>query len=179
MARKVKDRKYKHDTDTRIFVSRVQKSKQTNKLLYIAQINRKNTEAIKAQEKWSVEFSENVLNWKHIYKLTFQFTIDTILRIFQYKYLMRILGTNKLLLQCNIVNSSLCDFCSMYVENIRHLFWECQHVQHLWSQLRTFLNDRDITYTVNFHNISVGVTDNTLVASQFNFYYYTGKILYL
>ncbi len=95
--------------------SRVEKSKQTNKLLYIAQINRKNTEAIKAQEKWSVEFSENVLNWKHIYKLTFQFTIDTILRIFQYKYLMRILGTNKLLLQCNIVNSSLCDFCSMYV----------------------------------------------------------------
>ncbi len=82
---------------------------------------------------------------------------------------MRLNGTNKLRYRCNLINSSLCDFCSMYVETIKHLFWECVHVQHMWSQLRTYLIEKDFTYAVNFQSISLGINESTQKAQQFNF----------
>ncbi len=103
----------------------VQSSKKVNKLLCGIQIKKKNIEQIKSEEKWANEFSEIQLNWKCIYTTSLKCTIDTTLRNFQYKYLMRLLGTNKLLFRCKIIPSSLCDFCSMNVESLKHLFWEC------------------------------------------------------
>ncbi len=79
-------------------------------------LNRRRVEIIKSEQKWATEFSDTNLCWKQIYTMPFTCTIDTTLRNFQYKYLMRILGINTLLYRCNIVSSSLCDFCSMYVE---------------------------------------------------------------
>ena len=48
-------------------------------------------------------------------------TSDTVLRSFQYKILHRILPTNNYL----FINSNLCDFWSISIETIEHIFWEC------------------------------------------------------
>ena len=44
------------------------------------------------------------------------------LRDFQYRYLNRIVPANKILTKCQIVSSSLCDFCNMVIEMMHHLF---------------------------------------------------------
>ncbi|KAH3792602.1 hypothetical protein DPMN_146099 [Dreissena polymorpha] len=62
-------------------------------------------------------------------------TIESTLRNVQYKYIHRIIATNKYLFKCKLSNSNLCDFCSENIETIEHLFWECKHIQPIWNQL--------------------------------------------
>lgn len=89
-------------------------------------------------------------------------SIDTTLRNFQYKFLMRLIPTNKYLLRCKLSSSNLCDFCNMNIETTKHLFWECQYVQNFWTEFNQFLNSKNINYTINFKDISFGIMDNFL-----------------
>ncbi|KAH3690049.1 hypothetical protein DPMN_191796 [Dreissena polymorpha] len=67
-------------------------------------------------------FGENELNWKHIFTMPYKATIESTLRNFQYKYIHRIIATNKYLFKCKLSNSNLCDFCSENIKTIEHLF---------------------------------------------------------
>ena len=69
---------------------------------------------------------------------------DCTLRSFQYKYIQRIIATNKYLFTCNLSNTNLCDMCSEHIETIEHLFWEYKYIQSLWNQLITFLEKQQI-----------------------------------
>ena len=69
----------------------------------------------KADIKWNEQFSVETLQWKNIYLTIFKSTNDIKLRNFQYKYIM--------------LGSALCEFCSMEIETVSHLCWECAHVQ--------------------------------------------------
>ena len=95
---------------------------------------------------------------KH-YNSIFTTTIDSKLRNFQYKYLMRIVTTNKLLLKYKIKNSNTCEICNMYVETIKHLFWECIHTQHYWNEISNFLTSKGIELQLNYELISFGLTN--------------------
>lgn len=150
-------------------LARVQSNKGANKLLYTIQTSKKRLDVVKPEEKWENEFSNDSLEWNRIYTVNIQSTLDSTLRNFQYKYLMRIIGTNKLLFRCRMVPSSLCDFCSMNVENIKHLFWECIHVQHFWSQLREFLIEKGFNFTLDFKSISFGIINSNFRTNQLNF----------
>ena len=83
-------------------------------------------------------------------------TINTKFRNFQYKYIMRILPTNEFLLKCKIVSSSLCEFCNMYNETLKHLFWECQHIRSFWTHFQTFLKSKSIPEKLDFAIVSFG-----------------------
>ena len=98
------------------------KSDHVNKMLYMFQLKKLKREQIKAVEKWSKDIDKIDINWKNIYNNTFLSSIDSKLRNFQYKYLMRIVTTNKLLLKYKLKNSNLCEFCNMNIETIKHLF---------------------------------------------------------
>ena len=52
------------------------------------------------------------------------------------------------LLKCNIATSELCDFCTMEIESINHLFWECLYVQQFWTETSNFLKDYNVD--INF-----------------------------
>ena len=134
------------------------KSKEPNKLLYDTQLKSKTKMDIKSETKWSSKI-KNKLNWSKIYTQTQKATIDVKLRSFQYKFLMRILPTNKSLYQCNISESNLCYFCNMQVETLEHLFWECHHVQHMWNRLGKFLSEKNLNCPLNFETICFGKTD--------------------
>ena len=58
------------------------------------------------------------LDWEKIYSLSFQTTLDTKLREFQYKVLHRVCYTNKMLLKFRIVDSPLCYFCNEEIETL-------------------------------------------------------------
>ena len=101
--------------------------------------------------------------------LPFKTTIDTKLREFQYKYIMRIIPTNTYLFKCKLAPSNLCDFCSSYTETVNHLFWECHYSQQFWSELKTFLTNINIIVTFDLRNITFGVEGIGLRNSLINF----------
>ena len=117
----------------------------------------KNSLNIKPHIKWETDFGD--INWKIVHTIPFNSLIDTKIRAFQYKYLMRILPNNKYLYRCDINNTSLCDFCSMHVETNKHLFWECQITRAFWTELEIFLTEKQITTRLEYSLISFGYTE--------------------
>ena len=120
-------------------LEQITKSKQTNKYTYKLLMKRKLTPEMKSEQKWIIQFGDEGLNWNKIYTNRLQATKDIRLQNFQYKCLMRIIPTNKYLLKCKIGETALCEFCTMEIETINHLFGECNYVQHFWANLTTFL----------------------------------------
>ena len=98
--------------------------------------------------------------------MPYKTTIDSTLRNFQYKYVHRIIATNKYLFKCNLSNTNLCDICSEHIETIEHLFWECKHIQIIWDQLTTFLEKQQLQLKLSLLNISFGV--NTFKIPEIN-----------
>ena len=71
-------------------------------------------------------------DWKDIYLLPRKVTIDTKLRIFQYKLLNNILYLNKHLFMFRKKDTKHCSFCKLQDETINHLFVKCNYSKNLW-----------------------------------------------
>ncbi|KAH3713894.1 hypothetical protein DPMN_073695 [Dreissena polymorpha] len=116
------------------------------------------------KKKWQVLFGEHELNWKHIFTMPYKAIIESTLSNFQYKYIHRIIATNKYLFKCKLSNSHLCDFCSENIETIEHLFWECKHIQPIWNQLVSFLEQQQLNVKLSLLNIEkeIALSNDTL-----------------
>ena len=79
------------------------------------------------------------VEWEKVYILPRIVTIESSLRLFQYKILNNILYLNERLFKFNIVDTPLCSLCGAYNESIKHLFCTCAVTQRLWDQLRSWL----------------------------------------
>jgi hypothetical protein len=156
-------------------LSKMLKAKQTNKFLYDYQLRKDDKIPIKSEKKWETIFNNIELDWNFIYNLPFKTTIDTKLREFQYKYIMRIVPTNKYLFKCKLVPSTLCDFCNSYIETVNHLFWECHNTQQLWSGLQSLLTNLNINITFDLLTITFGIKGKGLQNSLLNFIIISGK----
>ena len=85
------------------------------------------------------------INWKEVHTIPFKSLISTKIRAFQYKYLMRIIPNNQFLYKCNINSTSLCDFCTMYVETNKLTniyFGNVTVLEHFGQTLKGFLMKR-------------------------------------
>ena len=74
---------------------------------------------------------------------------------------MRVIPTNKFVLKCNIGHTTLCNFCSMEIETLDHLFWECIYVQLFWTNLSTLLQNYNVFIHFNLRNIMLGIRKGT------------------
>ena len=72
---------------------------------------------------------------------------------------MRILPSNKFLLKCKLVNSSLCDLCCMSEETIRHLFWECPISRNFWNSIDNFMKNKGINIEITYKEVSLCSTN--------------------
>ena len=115
---------------------------------------------IKAEIKWNEQISDETLQWKTIYLIVFKSTNDIKLRNFQYRYILRIVPTNQFLTKCNIVGSALCEFCSMEIETVSHLFWECAHVQQFWTSVADLLRVCDSNIDITLNTIPFGICNS-------------------
>lgn len=79
-------------------------------------------------------------DWKKIYLLPRKVTLDTNLRIFQYKILHNVLYLNKMLYKFKKIDSPLCSFCNADDETPLHLFFSCSESKRLWNQLCNLLS---------------------------------------
>ena len=67
-------------------------------------------------------------------------TINTSLRVFQYKILNNILFFNKKLFMFGIVSDPKCSFCKLHDESVSHVYINCKTVINLWKQLKRFVS---------------------------------------
>ena len=81
-----------------------------------------------ALKKWSAELDNfNNYNWRNIWRMPWVSVRETKLSYFQFRFLHRILPTNRLLTLMGKVNSNMCSFCDKEVETLNHLFWACSY----------------------------------------------------
>ena len=73
------------------------------------------------------KFDDYDFNWKLIYRIPRNATLETKIRILQYNLLNNVLYLNKNLFQFGIISQSKCSFCEVYDETPHHVFYECTH----------------------------------------------------
>ena len=104
-------------------------------------------------------FDDYDFNWKLIYRIPRIATLETKIRIFQYKLLNNVLYLNKKLFQFGIISQSKCSFCELYDETPHHIFYECTYAQNLWNQLRLYLSEKVTLPVLNPQSAILGFTD--------------------
>ena len=87
---------------------------------------------------FSCIFHNLQVEWKEIYLLPHKDSIDTNLRIFQYKLLNNILYLNKQIIIFNEKNTKLYSYCRLQNETTNPIFVECKFAIKLWSNLRHY-----------------------------------------
>ena len=113
-----------------------------------------------AKQKLMTKYPNIVLDWKKVYSLAFQTTLDSKIREFQYKILNRIVFTNEKLYRLGIVDSPNCAFCHDEVESIEHLLFFCTKSAEFWKHVLSWLRD---------NNIYVGtLTETDLIFGKFD-----------
>ena len=85
--------------------------------LYQIQISKKYS-----QLQYEGYFNNFDFNWKSVYLLPRVVTVDTKLRVFQYKMLNNTLFVDKMFFELGNVESPLCSFCKAEDETYIHLF---------------------------------------------------------
>ena len=87
-------------------------------------------------------FDDYDFNWKLIYRIPRIATLETKIRIFQYKLLNNVLYLNKKLFQFGIISQFKCSFCELYDKTPHHTFHKCMYAQNLWNRLHLHLSEK-------------------------------------
>ena len=89
-----------------------------------------------SQKKIEIILASLNIDWPQIYMIPQKVTIDSALRIFQYKILTNTFYLNKGISKFNTAISALCSLCSLKPEDVLHLFCHCPKTQNLWESFR-------------------------------------------
>ena len=93
-----------------------------------------------SQQKIEIFLDSLKIDWPQIYMIPQKVTIDSALRIFQYKILTNTLYLNKRISKFNTAVSTLCSLCSLELEDVLNLLCHCPKTQNFWESLRERLN---------------------------------------
>ena len=99
---------------------------------------------------------------KSIYLLSCMVTVDTKLRLLQYKILNNILFVNKILFTFRKVESPLCSFCKAEDKTQINLFHRYRKTFILWRQLEEFFNIAVDLPSILPQSAILGFLDDTL-----------------
>ena len=116
-------------------------NKCNSKELYCLQIFLNNSKT-RSQLYFEDLFQNKDVGWKQVYLLTRRVTVDTNLRIFQYKILNNVLYLNEKLFSFKKISSTLCCFCQSENETPIHLFHGCIKTNLLWYKLKEFVKTK-------------------------------------
>lgn len=135
------------------------KSVKPNKYIYNNLISKLNF-GIPGKIKWenSIGRQLTIQEWSNIFSMPIRATLDSKLRIFQYKIIHRILPTNKLLHIYQIRNNPWCDHCPNVSDTLEHTFHLCPRILNIWQDMANwFLPELDIYPILNTENILLGI----------------------
>ena len=95
-------------------------------------------------QKWEMDLSqslENLIVWQNRFLMSFQATLDTKIRTFQFKFLHRRIATNSFLCKIGVKTSPTCNFCNDESQTLLHLFFLCKEVSLFWTELSSWLKN--------------------------------------
>ena len=102
------------------------------------------------------------INWDKIYSRIYTTTVDSYLRMFQYKILNNVLYLNRDLHRFKISEDPSCSLCHVSSETIDHLFVECLEAKNYYFEIRDWLEEYEIALpSSNKENIILGVDGTT------------------
>ena len=123
------------------------------------------SESPTAIQKWAVIFDDiTEQDWYTYYRTPWCSVTEARVIYFQFRFIHRILPTNRLLSFMGKTDSSLCTFCGTDDESIEHLFWACSITaefileverlillnQFVFSQREFFFSYRNANHPYNF-----------------------------
>ncbi|KAK6186344.1 hypothetical protein SNE40_008396 [Patella caerulea] len=131
--------------------------------------------------KWEEElnihqFRENDI--KMMFKLAHHVNINSKLQNFQYKYIHRIIYTNKLLCKLKMTESTLCSFCLSDIETVNHLFIYCTYTQRIWNEMYEIFAKANINVNITHKEIHLGCLDKS-VFDNFPKWSFVNQIIFL
>ena len=89
-------------------------------------------------------------------------TVDTKLRVFQYKILKNILFVNKMLFKVRKVQSPSYPYCKRKDETYIHLFYRYGKTSILWKQLQSFFSNTLSLFSISLQSATFGFLDDAL-----------------
>ena len=122
-----------------------------------------------ALPKWSYHFNNDT--WSNIFSNAWFSVRDVKLHYFQFRFLHRILGTNRRLYLMKLKESPLCSFCKTHEETIEHLFWNCHIVSSFLLDVESMFVGRCFVFSKE--DIFFGFKQ--LLKHPFNFLIYHSK----
>ena len=103
------------------------------------------------QSSLSREFDIIKSDWSTIYSCKISSLADKKISEFNYKLLNNILCNNYFLAKCNLRDNNRCIHCSEYVENSKHLLFECKIVRKIWEYVEKIFH-----FHIQWKHIIVG-----------------------
>ena len=88
-------------------------------------------------------------------------TYNTYMRSFQYILVNHVLFLNKKLQIFGIKSPPLCSFCNLCDETPVHIFYECDCINCLWSDLVQYFQNSFVFATLAPHTAISGFLDST------------------
>ena len=110
----------------------------------IYQFSWKKTSSPSAKQKLTDKYSDAVIEWEKVYCLPFCTTLESKIRVFQYKILNCIAYINDKLYRFGLVDSPNCTFCQEDAESIEHLLFSSRISSEFWKHVLSWLKDNDI-----------------------------------
>ena len=96
----------------------------------------------KCQQKWSRKITNiNTEDISVAFKNIYRHTNYTKLRSFQFRLRHSALVFNTQLKHWKIKDSNLCSLCNKEPEDVLHFYWECEHIQKVWVDLKKHTNE--------------------------------------
>ena len=125
---------------------------------------------VKCKSKWEEKLSMNINNeeWQNIFTLTKTLTLDSQLRIFQYKIIHRTLPTNRLLHIYKIRDNPWCDNCENIIETLVHFFHLCPKKLQIWYDIAHWIfPEVDMFPYINSENLLLGVYNENRILENY------------
>lgn len=128
------------------------------------ELNKLKDRDFKAKEKYKVKFPTVTREiWQNACLSPHILLHDNKIIEMQYKILNRIIGNNKLLYKMGKKPSPNCERCQMYIEDIEHIFFNCEIVKQFWYELSKKWNVFDGSYIpVTAQDIILGISLDNL-----------------
>ena len=135
----------------------------------------------KAQSKYTKLFQIDDIEWPHYYSRFMKLEIAAKFKENQYIIIHDYIATNHKLYKMNLISSPRCNFCEIYVQDTRHMFYKCLKVKSFWLELNDWLrNEFGMEMDLNEQNVLLGELNATLPVDKIAIYakYFIAKCKY-
>ena len=96
-------------------------------------------------------FDDYDFNWKLTYRITRITTLETKIRIFQYKLLNNVIYLNKKLFQFGIISQSECSICEFHMMKHHTIFFTNARMHKIYGTNFVYIFQKKLHYQVEIH----------------------------